>query len=334
MKRWLAALAVVVAVPAAVPAAAQQKGPSFDCAKAQGAIDKAICKDADLSKADRALVAAYTALLDRLKGAERESVVKAQGRWVASRNRVCQQREADGIVDCLKGRYAQRTATLQAMAQAPFAMIDEVTMTATGRFGQVGWSYDIVFPRFEAKGVDFAAVNTRYANDALKSAQEATPSDLSDVDDERTWDYQSAFGVERAPGGAVAAVTVQFYGYSGGAHGYGATVCSAVDLRSGRFVTPAGVFAGDQWPRTLYQLVVADLRRQFKEREGDEESLKPEAMNKMLRETARYCWRPKHLEVVFNQYDVGSYAAGPYFVEIPYDRLKPILRPDGPIALR
>ena len=70
-----------------------------------------------------------------------------------------------------------------------------------GKFGQVGWSYDIVFPRFEAKGVDFAAANTRFANDALKSAQEATPSDLSDVDDERTWEYQQSFSIERAPGG-------------------------------------------------------------------------------------------------------------------------------------
>ncbi|MCA0304061.1 MAG: DUF3298 domain-containing protein [Proteobacteria bacterium] len=332
MKRWMIVAGLLVAAPALAQAPA--KGPSFDCAKAQSVIDKAICKDAELSKADRELVAAYTALLDRLKGAERETVVKSQGRWVASRNRVCASREFDAVTECLKGRYAQRTATLQSMIQAPFAMVDEQTLTGSGKFGQVGWSYDIVFPRFEAKGVDFAAANTRFANDALKSAQEATPSDLSDVDDERTWEYQQSFSIERAPGGTLATVVQQFYGYTGGAHGFGATVCSTVDLRTGKIVTPAGVFAGDQWLRPLYQLVVADLRRQFKEREGDEDSLKPESMNKMLRENARFCWLPKHLEIVFNQYDVGSYAAGPYFVDLPYDRLKPMLRADGPIALR
>lgn len=326
--------AVILGLLAAFPAAGQTKGPSFDCANAQSVIDRTICKDADLSKADRALVAAYTALLDRLKGPERDSVVKGQGRWVASRNRVCQQREADGIAECLKDRYAQRTATLQSMAVTPFVMVDEQVLTASGRFGHVGWSYDIAFPRFEAKGVDFTAVNTRYANDALKSAQDATPSDLSDVDDERTWEYQSSFAIERPPGGRLAAVVQQFYGYSGGAHGYGATICSAVDLRTGKFLAPSSVFGPEPWQRPLYQLVVADLRRQFKEREGDEDSLKPESMNKMLAENARYCWLPKHLEVVFNAYDVGSYAAGPYFVDIPYERLKPMLRPDGPITLR
>ena len=85
MRKWI----VLLGVLAAGAAVAQTKGPSFDCAKAQSAVDKAICKDADLSKADRELVAAYTALLDRLKGAEREAVVKEQGRWVAIRNSVC-----------------------------------------------------------------------------------------------------------------------------------------------------------------------------------------------------------------------------------------------------
>ena len=35
------------------------------------------------------------------------------------------------------------------------------------------------------------------------------------------------------------------------------------------------------------------------------------------------------LEVIFNPYEVGSYAAGPYSVEISYDDLRPIMRADG-----
>ena len=36
--------------------------------------------------------------------------------------------------------------------------------------------------------------------------------------------------------------------------------------------------------------------------------------------------------MIFNAYDVGPYSSGPYEVDIPYDRLKPVLRADGPIA--
>jgi hypothetical protein len=38
------------------------------------------------------------------------------------------------------------------------------------------------------------------------------------------------------------------------------------------------------------------------------------------------------LEVIFNAYDVGPYAAGPYEVYVSYDRLTPLLRKDGPIT--
>ena len=329
MKRGIALL---VGLLAASPAAAQ-KGPSFDCARAESAVDRAICKDPELAKADRELAAAYTALLDRLKGAEREEAIKGQGRWVANRNRACTQGPVE-VAECLKGRYAPRIASLRAFAVAPYPAIAEQTMAARGRFGQLGWSYDITFPRFDGKGADFGAVNTRYANDALKRAQDATPNDIVGLDEDRGWEFEQTFAVERPPGGTVASIVVQFYGYSGGAHGYGATLCSAVDLSTGRFVTPATVFAGDPVPRQLHQMVVADLRRQFKERPGDEGSLEANSMAKMLRETARYCWGARHLEIVFNAYDVGPYAAGPYSVEIPYDRLKPLMRPDGPIAVR
>ena len=52
----------------------------------------------------------------------------------------------------------------------------------------------------------------------------------------------------------------------------------------------------------------------------------------VLSEAGRYCWTADGLDVIFNAYDVGPYSSGPYDVEIAYDRLKPLLRPDGPIA--
>ena len=332
VRRWLVLLGLVLATPAVAQRGPGTAGPSFDCAKAQSAIDRAICKDADLSKADRDLAAAYATLLDTLKGPEREDAIGGQGRWVANRNRACLA-SPDDIAECLKGRYATRIASLKALAVSPYPAVGEETLLARGQFGKLAWSYDIAFPRFGGKGADFAAVNTRYANDALKRAQDATPSDTAVIDDEQTWEFQQGYSLDRPPGGRLVTVELSFYGFSGGAHGNGATYCSAVDLSTGRFVTPAGVL-GPQAPALVQEFVVADLRLQFKERPGDDAALEASSMRKMLGETERYCWRARHLEIVFNAYDVGPYAAGPYFVEIPYGRLKPVLRPDGPIAVR
>lgn len=123
-----------------------------------------------------------------------------------------------------------------------------------------------------------------------------------------------------------------FWAYTGGAHGYGSVTCALVDLRSGRFVPASQVFAaGDQWHKEVLALVTADLTRQFKTNMGFEDALQPAKMAKMLREDDRYCWQAGRLEVFFNQYDVGPYAAGQYTVDIPYAKLRPFLRAGGPI---
>ena len=126
---------------------------------------------------------------------------------------------------------------------------------------------------------------------------------------------------------------MQFDSYRGGAHGYGATRCTLVDLRTGKVVTPQGVFTpGEQWLRVVSQLVGVDLKKQFVDKPGFDDALEPANLAKLLSEANRYCWTGKQLEVIFNAYDVGPYAAGPYEVNISYDRLKQVLRPDGPIA--
>ena len=79
------------------------------------------------------------------------------------------------------------------------------------------------------------------------------------------------------PGPNAVTVAVNFYGYSGGAHGYAATNCTLVDLRTGKAVGPDGVFAaGDKWLKAMVEIVGADLKKQFVEKPGFEEALEPD----------------------------------------------------------
>lgn len=323
-------LALVFAILAAPPALAQG-APSFDCAKASNAVDRAICKDAALSKADREMAAAYAALLGRLTGVERDELVRDQVRWIVSRNGSCQA-DADTMMTCLKERYESRSKNLRVIAEGGIPLISEHSLVRQGKLGRIAWSYAIAWPRFESATVDFAALNARFADAARKSADDATPTADAGLDREQQWNYEQSFTLDRPPGSRAVSVAVSFYGYSGGAHGYGATRCTLVDLRTGRAVGPQGVFTtGEQWLRVMSQIVGADLRKQFVERPGFEEALEPSSLAKTLSEADHYCWAADRLELVFNAYEVGPYAAGPYQVDIPYDRLKPILRTDGPI---
>ncbi len=325
-------LAIVLLLCGGAITVRAQERPSFDCAKADNAIDQAICKNGELAKADREMAAAYAAMVDRLSGAAKDELVKDQVRWIANRNRACRADPAN-TDDCLKNRYAARIRNLRAYAQGTYPAMSEQTLAKQGKLGKINWSYDITYPRFDGTGADFAAVNARFADAAKKVSDESTPKADDGPEREQQWYYEQGFTVERPPGGHAATIVVQFDSYRGGAHGYGATRCTLVDLRTGKAVGPASVFtAGEQWLRVVTQLVGADLKKQFVDKPGFEDALEPANLAKLLSEQNRYCWTGKHLELVFNAYDVGPYAAGPYEVNISYDELKPILRPDGPIA--
>ena len=83
-----AMLVTLLALAAGATALAQER-PSFDCAKADNLIERAICKNGELAKADREMAAAYAALLAKLSGAAKDELVKDQVGWIANRNRAC-----------------------------------------------------------------------------------------------------------------------------------------------------------------------------------------------------------------------------------------------------
>jgi uncharacterized protein len=73
------ALITSMGLVSTVPAFAQS-GPSFDCAKASNDVERAMCKDPELAKADREMAAAYAALAAKLSGGAKENLEKEQVR--------------------------------------------------------------------------------------------------------------------------------------------------------------------------------------------------------------------------------------------------------------
>lgn len=329
MKRLLAAAALLALMPA-MPAVAQG-GPSFDCAKASNAVERSICKTSELAKVDREMTAVYSVLTAKLGGPAKDHLAKDQVRWIGNRNRACAA-DADAIADCLKVRYAARIANLKVIADGVYPFISEHALYKVGKVGKITYSIDARYPQFDGTTADFAAVNRTFADDAKKSDEDSTPKSNSEVDHEQVWSYEQAFVLHR-PSASAITVALDFYGFSGGAHGFGGTVCMLVDLRTGKSVEPEGVFApGDAWLKQMVGIVTADLKKQFVKNPGFDDALEPATLAEMLRDPGHYCWRADRLELIFNAYDVGPYSAGAYQVVVPYGRLRPLFRSDGPLA--
>src|SRR5262249_39847260 len=152
----------------------------------------------------------------------KDTAVKNQERWIGERNRACAV-DADGMEYCLKRRYAARIGSLHALAAYPF--ISPQTLIDSGKLDKITWSYDISYPRFERAGVDFSVVNARFAGQAKKAAQEATPTTDAGPERKQSWTYEQDYKVYQPSANSIT-IAVDFYGYSGGAHGYGATDCT------------------------------------------------------------------------------------------------------------
>jgi uncharacterized protein len=327
------ALAALVAVIAAIPAFAQS-GPSFDCAKASNAAERAICAKPELATADREMASVYGALAAKLSGPAKEHLEKDQARWVANRDKACAGGDGE-IARCLVQRYAARTNNLRAFDEGLYPFVGAQALIKSGKVGKISWAIDASWPQFDGTTADFASLNRSYAERAGKAGDEVIPTSTADGEmrGEQLWSYDQSFELQRPSANAIA-VAIRSHGFAGGAHGFGGTDAQLIDLRTGHAAGPVEVFGhGDAWLDVLVPLVRLDLRKQFSDnRPGFDDAVTPANLTKLLREPAHYYYRRDRLQLIFNAYLVGPYVSGPFAVNIPYGTLQPLFAADGPMG--
>lgn len=320
--RVTAAIALLLLSP---PVLAQ---PSFDCAKASTAVERTICKSADLAKADREMAALYGGLSGRLAGAAKDHLGRDQLRWNANRTTAC----TTELERCLQDKYASRIERLKFLGTGAYPFISDQAIVRTGKVKATRFVIDASYPQFDGATADFTALNSEFANLTRKAVADATPDKDIAGDIDQTWGYDQRFALHR-PAPHLVAIEFTDYTFTGGAHGNGGVTAMLVDLRTGRFISPFDVLAPGEVPfKAVVETVQRDVRRQFKERPGFDESLEIASLGKAMRNPRRWLFKADGLTIVFNQYEVGPYAAGPYEVDIPYVRLGKVIRADGPLA--
>jgi uncharacterized protein len=114
---WLV-LALLLPTPMAPVAAQTSAGPSFDCARAKGVVEQAICGDPELAEADRTMARLFAATRTSAFGSGPSNMLVGQRRWLKEREdcaafarQVYKSRE-----DCLAGHYRTRNEELAVAA--------------------------------------------------------------------------------------------------------------------------------------------------------------------------------------------------------------------------
>jgi uncharacterized protein len=104
----------IVAAVLLSPASAQEGGPSFDCGKASGAVEKMICGDAALAKADRQLASVYAAAAKKAGTPVPGWLRAEQSGWIKGRNDCW--KDSD-VRACIEREYTNRIVDLQARSR-------------------------------------------------------------------------------------------------------------------------------------------------------------------------------------------------------------------------
>jgi uncharacterized protein len=85
-----------------------------DCGKAVSAVEKTICRDANLTRQDADLNRLYSSLRPQLTPKARGELLTQQRAWLTDRNREC----ATGEAACLEKKYETRLGEMEALSAA------------------------------------------------------------------------------------------------------------------------------------------------------------------------------------------------------------------------
>ncbi len=165
-----------------------------------------------------------------------------------------------------------------------------------------------------------------YLNDKLDLEKEKHPH-WKDVKEYHNISYEIIYASDEL-------ISVLFYvdGYSwGAAHGYHSPLTLNYDLKRGRVLKLADLFKpSSKYLHKIAHYCIDDLSRQL-DRYFKEDS-KSEGASPLAQNYRAWVITPNGLVVIFEEYQVASYAEGEPKVLIPYEYLGDIINPHGALA--
>jgi uncharacterized protein YecT (DUF1311 family) len=313
-------------------------GPSFDCLQARTAAEKLICQDAALSKSDREIAAAYT----RLKATETSesfaTVQASQRAWLAYVNRSCggtkplpqDLGDKNAIKGCLTDNFddrATRLGAVEVLRSGPLVL--EPRMRLFTRENPDTEESDI-YP-WIGGGPQAAPFNAWVAKELRLAKKRMDDKDLfpfgNDLPENTKLYAHRTYSVARFDS-RVVSLQASTYDYTGGAHEALGETSLNWDLKRNEPIALDDLFAkGKNWNEFVTDYCVKDLHDQLS---GDPDPDRA-AVASVVADRGNWLFAKHGATVHFTVYTVASFAAGEFGVEIPYETLRPYLKPDSPV---
>ncbi len=297
--------------------------PSFDCSKALGPAESAVCSDPTLAALDQKLSTAYAAAMAALPEHDRAPLREGQQQWLAFIRTICRDRT---IVYCLTNRYVERVKQLDnaviVVGGLKFRRTDAFKARKSLLQDEAP-AFDTLVSAYPQIVTPMTPAQERF-NETLAALAKDEAADFEEGGADITFDYDDI-----EVNGALISVNTasSFYGHGAAHPMYSAAVIHWL-REEGRELTAEDVFSKG----TAWRAVLRDACFKAVKREGFVET--PEDLNDLPEDPQRWLFSLEGLTIRFNPYEVAPYADGMPEVTISWSTLKPYLRENGPIPPR
>jgi uncharacterized protein YecT (DUF1311 family) len=327
--RYLLVVALLLLVAPPI-AKAQETRPSFDCAKAVTAIDKMICADPKLAEADRALADSYTRLQRELSPDSFATVRVVERAWLLKRAACApghvidgEKLSAEGARQCLANAYEQQGYLID----IPVKNIGSVTLE--GRLRVKTWQH----PKTDESDrypwlIGTPAATTTAFNQAIAAELrlERHPFAAAGFDNEPdlSCDFDRSYALHHADERLIS-LQIEIHHECNIGHGWREESAFNWDLAHNRPLDFAGLFADGDWRAAITQFAIKYLEGEVGDPAGFVADFPIDDPQAWVFDDDGAVLRLGHGE--------RSGAGASADVEIPYDVLAPLLRPDAPLPL-
>ena len=314
-------------------------GPSFDCAAAKTTGERLICADAALSKSDKALGEAYSALKRELSAASFATVVTAERAWfnyvidICGANAPMPETPGDRgvITECLTTEFGDRVNLFSDLkADKAWSAALEPRMRFRARANQRIAESD-VYP-WMTGGRGAAAFNAFIFKTLMLGRWRMDDKELFPSDGDFGAMRRSARRVYTAVrlDNRIVSFQVSTDDFTGGNHNLLAQRSFTWDLAKRRLVTLDDIFVpGGEWKAFVAVRCKGELHRQFSEREAPDPD--DAEIAETLVEDRNWVWGTDQATVIFIFGTISGLTGGEFDVDIPLATLEPYMKRNAPV---
>lgn len=328
------------AAVATTAAAHADPHPSFDCAKAKGSIERAICSDENLAARDRGLAEQFARLEKDLSPESFATVRNAQRDWVSWVRGWCGAKKSaedaslpSGVADCLNTEYEEREGVLALPSQTSGTLKLEGRLIFRNRkAASTAEVEDDSYPWLTGTPADKAQAFNRHIDKTLALASRLsrfTPGDLQAMG-EGVEHFARTFEVHHFDGHLISLEVIHTNAGPTG-HTWMSEYTLNWDLDRGRPLKLDDVFRVD---RKFWEAVIAQARTYLKEN-SDAADVDGwlDSVSADVKDDANWLFDDRGVVVLLG-HGPRSSAGTAEEVQIGYAGLKAFLKTDRPLWFR